>query len=92
LVGRAASFQNDACDASGDGVVNKINGDAIRALAPTGVLGSGFLESSFKEGLRREPHFIGSDAGSTDPGPSPLGAGTTSFPPRARRGCAFVPR
>jgi hypothetical protein len=85
LVGRAASFQNDACDASGGGVVNKINGDAIRALAPTGVLGSGFLESSFKEGLRRKPHFIGSDAGSTDPGPSPLGAGTTSIPPRAMK-------
>ena len=64
-------------------MLDNLNGDAVRALAPTGVLGSGFLESSFKEGLRRQPHFIGSDAGSTDPGPSPLGAGKTSFPPRA---------
>jgi hypothetical protein len=64
-------------------VTDELNGDAIRVLAPTGVLGSGFLESSFKDGLRRQPHFIGSDAGSTDPGPSPLGAGTTSFPARA---------
>jgi hypothetical protein len=66
-------------------VLNKIDGDAIRVLAPTGVLGSGFLESSFKQGLRRQPHVIGSDAGSTDPGPSPLGSGKTSFPPRAMK-------
>ena len=66
-------------------MLNKINGDAIRVLAPTGVLGSGFLESSFEEGLRRQPHVIGSDAGSTDPGPSPLGSGKTSFPPRAMK-------
>lgn len=57
--------------------------DEIRVVAPTGVLGSGFLESSFVEALRREPHFIGSDAGSTDPGPFPLGAGRPSFPRQA---------
>jgi hypothetical protein len=66
-------------------VTDELNGDAIRVLAPTGVLGSGFLESSFKEGLRRQPHLIGSDAGSTDPGPSPLGSGKTSLPARAIR-------
>jgi hypothetical protein len=54
--------------------------EEIRILSPTGVLGSGFLESSFEAALARKPHFIGCDAGSTDPGPSHLGAGHTAFP------------
>lgn len=54
--------------------------DEIRILAPTGVCGSGFSEESFATGLRQNPHFIGSDAGSTDPGPSHLGKGDTAFP------------
>ena len=41
--------------------------DEIRILAPTGVCGSGFLEASFERGLAQKPHFIGCDAGSTDP-------------------------
>ena len=52
-------------------------------LAGTAVMGSGFLESSLEEGLRRRPHFIGCDAGSTDPGPSHLGAGEPAFPREA---------
>ncbi len=59
--------------------------DEMRILAPTGVLGSGFLQSSFEEGLRRNPHFIGSDAGSTDAGPAPLGTGRPSFSSKAVR-------
>jgi hypothetical protein len=51
----------------------------IRILAPNGVLGSGFQESSFEAGLARKPHFIGVDAGSTDGGPASLGAGKTGF-------------
>ena len=31
----------------------------------------------------RDPHFIGCDAGSTDPGPGPPGIGRTAFPRRA---------
>lgn len=54
--------------------------EEYRALAPTGVLGSGFLESSFETALARRPHFIGCDAGSTDPGPAHLGAGHAAFP------------
>lgn len=54
--------------------------DEYRALSPTGVLGSGFLETSFETALARRPHFIGCDAGSTDPGPSHLGAGHAAFP------------
>src|SRR5258708_40268110 len=51
----------------------------MRVVAPTGVMGSGFLESSFETALARKPHFIGCDAGSTDPGPYCLGAGKTAF-------------
>ena len=56
------------------------NGTEIRVLAATGVCGSGFHEASLAEAMRRQPHFIGCDCGSTDPGPYPLGAGTTAFP------------
>ncbi|MBI3045259.1 MAG: acyclic terpene utilization AtuA family protein [Betaproteobacteria bacterium] len=52
----------------------------MTVLAPTGVLGSGFLEVSFEAALARKPHFIGCDAGSTDPGPSHLGSGVPAFP------------
>jgi hypothetical protein len=55
----------------------------IRILAPNGVLGSGFEESSFEAGLARHPHFIGVDAGSTDGGPSSLGSGKTGFARKA---------
>lgn len=64
-------------------MLSKVPDGEIRVLSPTGVLGSGFLETSFAEGLRREPHFIGVDAGSTDPGPFPLGSGKTAFSKRA---------
>jgi hypothetical protein len=56
------------------------NGTEIRVLAATGVCGSGFRQTSLEEAMRRQPHFIGCDCGSTDPGPSPLGAGITAFP------------
>jgi Domain of unknown function (DUF4387) len=56
------------------------NGTEIRVLAATDVRGSGFREASLAEAMRRQPHFIGCDCGSTDPGPYPLGAGTTAFP------------
>jgi hypothetical protein len=55
----------------------------VRVLSATGVCGSGFKESSLAAGLKRFPHFIGCDAGSTDPGPAPLGTGTPAFPRRA---------
>ena len=50
-------------------------------LSPTGVLGSGFLETSFESAFARKPHFIGCDAGSIDPGPGHRGA----LPPAAAR-------
>ncbi|GAA4328242.1 acyclic terpene utilization AtuA family protein [Pigmentiphaga soli] len=55
----------------------------VRVLAASGVCGSGFKESSLEAGLARNPHFIGCDAGSTDPGPFSLGSGKTAFPLRA---------
>lgn len=60
--------------------MSKIDQEEIRILAPTGVCGSGFLEESFELGLAKKPHFIGCDAGSTDPGPSHLGNGEPAFP------------
>lgn len=55
----------------------------VRVISATGVCGSGFQESSLNAGLSRDPHFIGCDAGSTDPGPGPLGNGSTAFPRHA---------
>ena len=57
--------------------------DEIRILSPTGACGSGFVESSFEKALGLEPHFIGVDAGSTDPGPAYLGSGNMAFPKAA---------
>ncbi|NLM39260.1 MAG: DUF1446 domain-containing protein [Firmicutes bacterium] len=47
----------------------------IRVLSPTAILGYGFPVASFEEGMRRDPHVIAVDAGSTDPGPYYLGSG-----------------
>ncbi len=63
--------------------MNNSTSDEIRVLAPNGVCGSGFLEESFEKGLSQQPHFIGCDAGSTDPGPSHLGSGEPAFPREA---------
>ena len=54
----------------------------FRVLSTTAILGYGFPEASFLAGLKRKPHLIAVDAGSTDPGPYYLGAGK-SFTNRA---------
>ena len=54
-----------------------------RVYAPTGMLGSGFLENSMARAMEWEPHVIGCDAGSTDGGPDPLGSGKCMFPREA---------
>jgi hypothetical protein len=59
--------------------------DELRILSPTGVCGSGFVESSFEKALAQKPHVIGCDGGSTDPGPAYLGSGRTAFPKEAIR-------
>lgn len=49
--------------------------DEIRLLSPTAILGYGFPLESFEKGMEEDPHVIGVDAGSTDPGPYYLGKG-----------------
>ena len=51
--------------------------EEFRILSATAILGYGFPLASFEEGMRREPHVIAVDAGSTDPGPFYLGAGVS---------------
>ena len=47
----------------------------FRMISTSGLLGYGFPEASLKAGLARDPHLIGVDGGSTDPGPYYLGSG-----------------
>lgn len=49
--------------------------EEIKILSTTAILGYGFPESSFEEGMKLCPDVIAVDAGSTDPGPYYLGAG-----------------
>lgn len=51
--------------------------EEFRILSTTAILGYGFPKASFDEGMRRKPHLIAVDAGSTDPGPYYLGAGVS---------------
>jgi hypothetical protein len=44
-------------------------------LSTSGILGYGYAEESLRIGMSWEPHLIGCDGGSTDPGPYYLGAG-----------------
>ncbi|HSQ05494.1 MAG TPA: acyclic terpene utilization AtuA family protein [Burkholderiales bacterium] len=47
----------------------------LRVLAASGQLGYGIPEAALAEGVKRQPHFIGCDMGSIDPGPYYLGSG-----------------
>jgi len=51
--------------------------EEFRILSATAILGYGFPLASFEEGMKRHPHVIAVDAGSTDPGPYYLGAGVS---------------
>jgi hypothetical protein len=51
--------------------------EEFRILSTTAILGYGFPAPSFDEGMKRKPHLIAVDAGSTDPGPYYLGAGVS---------------
>lgn len=55
----------------------------IRILSPCGMLGYGFPEQSFMNGLEFGLHGIVVDAGSTDGGPHKLGAGVSIVSKRA---------
>ncbi len=47
----------------------------LRVLAASGQLGYGIPEPAFRAGIDRDPHVIGADMGSIDPGPAYLGSG-----------------
>jgi hypothetical protein len=47
----------------------------FRMLSTSGILGYGYAEESLKIGMSWNPHVIGCDGGSTDPGPYYLGSG-----------------
>jgi hypothetical protein len=47
----------------------------VRLLSTSAILGYGFPEASLEAGMARQPHMIGVDGGSVDPGPYYLGAG-----------------
>lgn len=51
--------------------------EEFRVLSTTAILGYGFPVASFEEGMKRKPHLIAVDAGSSDPGPYYLGAGVS---------------
>ncbi len=53
----------------------------LRILAASGQLGYGIPLAALERGLRRQPHFIGCDMGSIDPGPYYLGSGQMAAPP-----------
>ena len=57
----------------------------IRLLSTSAILGYGFPEASLKAGLDRDPHMIGVDGGSVDPGPHYLGSGKPFCSPIAIR-------
>lgn len=47
----------------------------LRCLGASGQLGYGIPEEALRRGLARQPHVIGADLGSSDPGPHTLGSG-----------------
>jgi hypothetical protein len=64
----------------------KSNGSRpIRILGASGQLGYGVPTPAFSAGLEREPHLIGCDMGSIDPGPYYLGSGELATAPAATR-------
>ena len=57
--------------------------DEIRYIAASGALGAGVDAKTLDRALALEPHFIASDAGTTDAGPFSLGGGQPAFPREA---------
>lgn len=49
--------------------------DELRIVALNGCLGYGYDMASLDHGMAAQPHLVGADAGSTDPGPYYLGSG-----------------
>lgn len=51
--------------------------DELRIVSVNGMLGYGYEIESLKAGIALQPHLMGCDAGSTDPGPYYLGSGNS---------------
>jgi hypothetical protein len=51
--------------------------EELRIVAINGMLGYGYEFASLQAGIDQQPHLVGGDAGSTDPGPYYLGSGTS---------------
>jgi hypothetical protein len=51
--------------------------EELRIVAATGMVGYGFPEASLRAALEKNPHMLGGDGGSCDPGPYYLGAGVS---------------
>lgn len=58
----------------------------LKVLSASGQLGYGVPEDAFNEGVKRQPHFIGCDMGSIDPGPYYLGSGNIATSEAQTRG------
>lgn len=57
---------------------------AVRFVAASGGLGGGKVNApALADAMKLEPHFIASDAGSTDSGPYSLGSGRPNYPREA---------
>jgi hypothetical protein len=54
--------------------------EPLRILAASGQLGFGIPQASFERGMARQPHVVGCDMGSIDPGPYYLGSGEMAAP------------
>jgi hypothetical protein len=55
----------------------------VRYIAASGALGAGVNAGALDRALALEPHFIASDAGTTDAGPFALGSAQPAFPREA---------
>jgi len=66
-------------------ILNNADHKEIRVFTPTGMLGYGYTMTAFNAGMRREPHVVSIDAGSTDAGPFKLGQGVASVSRQATK-------
>src|SRR5260370_6300101 len=53
--------------------------DESGLVAATGAVGAGVDRASLASAMKREPHFMAADAGTTDAGPAALGSGVPAF-------------
>src|SRR5690349_23957561 len=80
-IGRTRFWERDDATSPAEGRMSK----EIRLLSTSAILGYGFPEASLEAGLARNPHVIGVDGGSVDPGPHYLGIGKPFCSPLAIR-------